>query len=368
MIEFNLLRSVLIDDCASSSSEDPFTLKHPRNAGFLWKFAISFVFTVTMNTNSLFFSFAPTLIDTADDAPRQFAGVAYSGGVIPGYGYFGDVAIDLSSLKAPTKPVFALVNHDTNQRAGKTLITNTGNSIEVLGSFSQSTAAGKQVAAEFSEGAPWEFSVGLQAEIETFKTPKTLQVNGQTVTIDALFKNASVREVSFVPAGADPHTQAVAFGLLTSVESTMDNNSEQLAAVSALNADLQVKLSVLQDDHAKVVADLQMKLGQEAKAHLEAVALANTLKDELNAFRADVRLNAVKALFSDLHREFSVESAQPYVEMNDVSFAAVSNDLRSLKPALKADYFKDTTPSGSVPSKSEHDFAAQLFAQVAGSN
>lgn len=319
-----------------------------------------------MNTKPLFFSFAPTLIESSSDAPKQFAGVAYSGGVIPGYGYYGDVAIDLSSLKAPTKPIFALVNHDTNQRAGKTLITNTGASIEVLGSFSLSTPAGQQVAAEFSEGAPWEFSVGLQAEVETFEKPRTLTVNGQTVTIDALFRNASVREVSFVPAGADPHTQAVAFGLLTSVESTMDNNSEQLAAVSALNADLQVKLSTLQDDHAKTVADLQMKLSQEAKAHLDAVAQANTLKDELAAFKAEVRLNAVKALFSELHREWSDEAAQPYLNMSDASFSAVAKDLRSMKPALKADYFKDTTPTGAV-SKSEQDFATQLFAQVAGS-
>ncbi len=329
---------------------------------------------MNMNTKPLFFSFAPTLIEASGDLPRQFAGVAYSGGVIPGYGYYGDVAIELSSLKAPTKPIFALVNHDTNQRAGKTLITNTGALIEVLGSFSLSTPAGQQVAAEFSEGAPWEFSVGLQAEVETFEKPRTLTVNGQTVTIDALFKNASVREVSFVPAGADPHTQAVAFGLLTSVESTMDNNSEQLAAVSALNADLQVKLSTLQDDHAKTVADLQMKLSQEAKAHLEAVAQANTLKDELAAlkdelaaFKAEVRLNAVKALFSDLHREFSADAAQPYIEMSEASFAAVSKDLRSLKPVLKADYFKDTTVSGRDLSKSEQDFATQLFAQVAGS-
>ncbi|MCC8991437.1 MAG: hypothetical protein LM514_02345, partial [Streptococcus sp.] len=69
-----------------------------------------------MNTKPLFFSFAPTLIEASGDIPRQFAGVAYSGGVIPGYGFYGDVAIELSSLKAPTKQVFALVNHDTNQR------------------------------------------------------------------------------------------------------------------------------------------------------------------------------------------------------------------------------------------------------------
>lgn len=319
-----------------------------------------------MNTTPLYFSFAPTLLEAQDAAPRQFAGIAYSGGVIPGYGYYGNVAIDLSSLKAPTKPVFALVNHDTNQRAGKTQITNTGASIEVLGSFSLSTPSGQQVAAEFSEGAPWEFSVGLQAEIETFEKPKTLSVNGQTVTIDALFKNASVREVSFVPAGADPHTQAVAFGLLTSVESTMDSNSEQLAAVSALNADLQVKLSALQEDHAKIIADLNAKLSQESKAHLDAVAEANSLKEQLAAFRADVRLNAVKALFSELHREWSDEAAQPYLDMSDASFSAVAKDLRSMKPALKADYFKDTTPTGAV-SKSEQDFATQLFAQVAGS-
>ena len=106
-------------------------------------------------------------------------GTAYSGGVIPQYGFFGDVIIDLASMKAPSKPVFALVNHDSNQRAGKCELSNTGSTIEVQGSFSLSTPSGQQVAAEFAEGAPFEFSVGLNAQFESFTKPKMVEVNGQ---------------------------------------------------------------------------------------------------------------------------------------------------------------------------------------------
>ena len=127
-----------------------------------------------MNTQPFMLSFAPL---RSEESPTQFGGVAYSGGVIPNYGDYGDVAIDLSTLKVPSRPVFALVNHDTNQRAGKAQLANDGTQVNLSGSFSLSTDSGKQVSAEFAEGAPWEFSVGLQAKIERFVVPKQMVLN-----------------------------------------------------------------------------------------------------------------------------------------------------------------------------------------------
>jgi len=150
-------------------------------------------------------------------------------------------------------------------------------------------------------------------------------------------------------------------------ENVINEASEKkLESLSALNIDLQSKLNSLQDNYQSSLADLKAKLSVEAEQAKLATEKAQSLENELNAFKAEVRRNAVKALFSDLHREWSDEAAQPYLDMSDASFSAVAKDLRSMKPALKADYFKDTTPTGAV-SKSEQDFATQLFAQVAGS-
>lgn len=302
--------------------------------------------------------------------PTRFTGVAYSGGVIPGYGFFGDVVIDLATMKAPTKPIFALLNHDFNQRVGKCEVSNSGNQIAIAGSFSNKTQAGHQVAAEFSEDAPWEFSVGINAEIENFTKPTELVVNGQSLTVNAVFRNARVYEVSFVPAGADPNTQVAAFAqtsLFTSLESTMsDELKDKLESVTSLNADLQVKLSALQTDHAKVVAELQAKLHDEAKAHLDAVAKANALEAELTSFKVAVRLEAVKALFADLHKDYSEDAGKAYQAMSDDVFAAVAADLRECaKPKVNAALFGEVAKKGIEP-KSERDLSALLFNQVAG--
>lgn len=340
-------------------------------ADFLLNRAELFSFNGSMTTQSVSLSFAPSLIKDEGGVPTRFTGVAYSGGVIPGYGFFGDVVIDLSTMKAPTKPIFALLNHDFNQRVGKCEVSNSGQQIAITGSFSSKTQAGHQVAAEFSEDAPWEFSVGINAEIESFKKPTELLVNGQSLTVNAVFRNARVYEVSFVPAGADPNTHAVAFAqtsLFTTVESPMsDDLKDKLDSVTSLNADLQVKLSAMQTDHAKVVAELQAKIHDEAKAHLDAVAKANELQAEISAFKASVRSEAVKSLFADLHKDYSDDIAQAYQAMSDEVFAVVAADLRECaKPKTHANLFREVATNGATEPKSERDLAMKLFNQVAG--
>lgn len=324
-----------------------------------------------MKNSSISLSFAPD-ITREGELPTRFSGIAYSGGLIPGYGWFGDVAIDLSSLQAPNKPVFALLNHDPDQRCGKCTITNAGTFIEVLGTFAQKTEAGQQVAAEFSEEAPWEFSVGINADVETFTQPTTVEVNGQTLTVNALFKNAKVREVSFVPAGADPHTQAIAFeqqpGLFSQIKLEvpveLKDVQEKLDSTTKLNADLQVKLASMQDEHSKVVADLNAKVTAFEQQAQTAMAKAAELESELTSFKHSVRINDVKALFADLHRDYTDEAAKPYCDMSDATFAAVAADLRAMKPKVNPSLFQEFAVKGTT--ENDKDWAKELFNQVAG--
>jgi hypothetical protein len=72
------------------------------------------------------------------------------------------------------------------------------------------TPTGREVAQLFSEGAPWEMSVGIDAKLEPVEGD--ISANGQNFSsVRGAFRHGTLREVSFVPMGADPHTGVVAF-------------------------------------------------------------------------------------------------------------------------------------------------------------
>ena len=145
-------------------------------------------FHVLMETT--FFTFTPTVAER-DEAglPRRFEGVAYSGGVIPGYGWHGDAAIDLSTMELPQGQVFALVDHDPGKRAGKLSARLVGNQVLVSGEFFTASDAGKEVAALFAEGAPWQMSVGIQGKVENGDR-RSIELNGRALSVDTIFRNA----------------------------------------------------------------------------------------------------------------------------------------------------------------------------------
>lgn len=155
-------------------------------------------------------TFSPAIEPAAHGVPRRFRGIAYSGGVIPQYGAHGNAAIDLASLQLPNAPIFALVDHDPTQRAGKLTATLANNQVIVTGELFTGSEAGKNVAALFAEGAPWQLSIGIQAAVESGDR-RSIELNGRALSVDTIFRNAKLREVSFVPVGADPETSVHAF-------------------------------------------------------------------------------------------------------------------------------------------------------------
>lgn len=296
-----------------------------------------------MNT-PIFLSVSPEVQCDAhlsgDDLPTRFSGVAYSGGLIPKFGAFGDAAIDLATLQ-PSERLFMLVNHDPNERAGHGRVWIEDNQIRVEGQFAKSTEAGRQIAAEFRDGAPWQLSVGLQYQAHHPKG--TALVNGQTLAVKTIFAHAAVREVSFVPMGADPNTFVTAFA------ADLAPNEEP-----ALSTELESQIAALQQQNA----DLQTQLAAE-KAAREAAESA------VAGIMAQARLTAVKALFADLSKEFSDEAAKPYLAIPDEAFAALAADLRALKPTIDPALTQQVATAGaSAPDLLKLN--AQLMAQVAG--
>lgn len=282
-----------------------------------------------------YLTFSPSLEADADGLPKRFSGVAYSGGVIPQYGPYGNAAIDLATLRVPETALFALVDHDPSQRAGKLTATVQGGAVHIAGEFFTASVAGREVAALFSEGAPWQLSVGIQATALAQSAP--VAVNGQTLAVNTLFSNAVLREVSFVPVGADPSTAVVAFSLPTKDLSMPDEALDELDQIKAQLAEMTTR------------------------------ALA--AETALGEIKAAARRDAIAALSAEIHKEFSAEQQASLANLPEEVFAFTAGILRAHKPAAQAPehLFSEQATQGAETTKPRlAELNAKLIHQVAG--
>jgi phage head maturation protease len=271
-------------------------------------------------------------------APVRFTGVAYSGGIVPGYGYLGDVAIDLASLQNPDAidlPV--LVDHDTRMEriAGKGALKRVVNAsgiteLHITGELTQATEAGRQIAALMAEGYPLQLSVGMGANLREVSEP--IELNGQRIAVRHVFEQALIRETSFVPTGADPHTRAAAFSAqpitppgLKEGQTTMSRTPEDQKLIDQQTTQLAAQTAQ--------IAALQTQIDAQAKA---------------------TRSAALSALFTEIGRDpLAADKAAPYLDMTDASFAAFAADLRAMhkaaRPADRALFASQSHAMGGQP-------------------
>jgi phage head maturation protease len=181
-------------------------------------------------------------------AANRFGGIAYSGEIIPSYGWIGDVVIDLADAQIPDS-LFALVNHDPDQRVGKCRPRIENGQLWIEGEFLQATDIGRQVAAELAEGAPWQYSIGFTAPLDIYNEAREVTVNGRTLRVQGIFRAPRLLEVSFVPAGADPKTVAMQLAAGSDTESALalltaerDGLRAQVTELTAANDDLRRQL------------------------------------------------------------------------------------------------------------------------------
>lgn len=287
------------------------------------------------------------------DAPQRFRGIAYSGGVIPQYGSFGDACIDLSSVKLPDGEIFALIDHDTTRRAGKFRASLQNNAIVIEGQLFKSTDAGQEVAALMAEGAPWQMSVGIQADIKRADKASAITMNGQTLAVNTVFSNATLREVSFVPVGADPNTTVAAF-------------SRNLAGAVSTPEIPQPKENDMQTE------DLQKQIN-ELSAKLEAeTAARHAAETKLAEVTLAARKAAIAQLSAEMPRELTEAETGVLLTLDDSAFATMSATLASFKPAAapgNAHLFSEQATGGKQPESKEAELIkarAVLMNQVSG--
>lgn len=266
----------------------------------------------TTGLHTLTFSVQPSAAPEAGK-PVRFSGVAYSGGIVPSYGWLGDVAIDLSTLQnAQGDQLPVLVDHDTRieSLAGKGRIrTHTDPaglaSLHIEGELTPSTEAGQRIAALMAEGFPLQMSVGMSANLREVSQP--IAVNGQSLTVKGVFEQPLLREVSFVAVGADPNTRA---GQTLSIQFPTTRSPEETPAMARTPED------------EALITGLQTQVA-EMQATIEAQRVARRTAD-------------LSALMGEIGRDVPAgDAAKPYMAMADEAFATFSADLRAVHQAHK---------------------------------
>ena len=155
---------------------------------------------------------APSMASVADGtASREFEMEAYSGGTFD-VG-FGLAVIDLDGMELPkTLPILRQHNFELFIGRGAPIV-NDGQSLSVKGSLFDDADANR-VASLSDQGAEWQASVGITWDwdaVDLIAEKSSADVNGQTFDGPILvLRQATLKEASFVPLGADPNTSATA--------------------------------------------------------------------------------------------------------------------------------------------------------------
>lgn len=276
----------------------------------------------------LFLTSAASFTANGDALPKQFTGQLYSGAAV-----MGNVYVDLDSMELEAA-IPVLFQHDQAKVVGT--FSKLDKSPAALGVegvlFTEFDADAQAIVKKAQSGMQWQMSMGVfDYSIEDVPAGKTLTVNTREVSGPAMvLRGAVLREGSIVALGADKHTNASFF------------SNRACAPISQKEG----APMPTQAEFDELKAKLELA---EAKLSEQATQLAEAMQAK--------REGEVKALFSDIGREFSAESAKVYMGLAADSFTALAADLRanhkpaSLPPSLTQSTFAASgAPAGGTQS------------------
>jgi hypothetical protein len=161
-----------------------------------------------------------------------------------------------------------------------------------------------------AEGYPLQMSVGMQANLRDLSVPT--EINGQNMSVKAVFEHARIIEVSFVPTGADPYTSAAQF------------SAKALEPVPQPATMKGVVMTRTSEDQA-LIDGLQAQISASAEQ-------ITALQTQITESATQQRTAELGALFTELGRDLPAD-VKPYIAMGADSFKAYASDLRANKPA-----------------------------------
>lgn len=266
---------------------------------------------------------APAESETAD---RSFSGIAYTGGVITDH-WMAPVAFDLATMRAePPLPI--LFTHDDDDAIGVADKVEIGSGLSVTGRlFTSIDADAKAIGDKADRGFPWGLSVRIIPDsIEEVSPGAEYSLNGATVMGPlTVFKNSTIREISFCSVAADRGTSASVFSgqheqITIEVSQMAEPTQENGRDLEAELANMTAKFAASEARIAELT-----EIGEADRAKIDE------LSSQIAQMAADSRAADVKSLFSAIGREWSEDAARPYMAMSGDVFASVSADLKAVK-------------------------------------
>jgi len=152
----------------------------------------------------------------AEDKPPKLKMVGYSGGLIKGHWYWGDLAIDLKGIEFPLSKYPVLEDHNTDLKiafTGKPDVSNGKLELNPETSKFLDTEASRQFQKNSLAGFPYQSSIYARPSVvERLSDGEKAEVNGMTVRGPAsIWRKAAFKECSACVFGWDGKTQASAF-------------------------------------------------------------------------------------------------------------------------------------------------------------
>lgn len=264
------------------------------------------------------------------DKKRTFKGTAYGGGRVDGHWFWGrnGVVFDLEGIEIPT-PTPLLEEHFSTSRVGVVKEVGINQNITVTGDFLRNAKA-REVVDDADDGYPFQMSMFIDpGSVEEVGQGVNVVVNGQTFTGPvAVFRNNRIREFTICSTGADRTTSVNAFSAKpgTTNQPTEDTDVTELEKAQAAQKQAEQE----RDD-----------------------ALA-----DLKKFKADKREGDIKALETALNKQFSAEEKTSYTNMDDTSFAFMSQQLTQFSAG-------NQPPAGQQQQQQVPSHLAHLFSHQA---
>jgi hypothetical protein len=146
---------------------------------------------------------------------RPFQMNAYTGAAMRLEGFFRPVIIDLAGMRIPSKRLPILRGHDPERIVAHTdEVEASAQRLRVKGLMSGVGVHAQEVLQLADNGFPWQASVGASVEkMEYVDAGGSAKVNGRNVEGPLVVaRQSTLREISFVPLGADPGTSAKVAG------------------------------------------------------------------------------------------------------------------------------------------------------------
>lgn len=286
---------------------------------------------------------------------RGFTMLAYSGGKLNVSGFFfsHDVVVDLSGLAVSAKSRPILRDHDPGQIVGHTTdITATNSTLRVAGKISAANEHAREITESADNGFPWQASIGARIEKSSFVDDgEKVQVNGRTFVGPVIVaRKTRLKEVSFVPLGADDNTNAkIAATAAGQMEVENMEFNEWLEAQGFDPEELDDKQKASLNTLFAAEQAAGETTGENVEASQTATATAEETGDELTeaelqAAAAQERIAAVNKLCGTDHPEIAAQAIKGRWDPTKVELEI----LKASRPKSPAAHVPDSAPNAGV--------------------